>query len=260
MISARSQMITLGLQPAAKCDASHSAPTRIPVLMALRCAADPAPPVDDEDVNNVRAHSPPWCPLAIRPTISVSRTGAAQQDTVASAFNAQDTIVCFLCGKVYVPLMGNDSDPECCLDCVVFLWSPREPLAKIPGCPCAQTAGSVMCVCGRRASEHCPDKVHPSPKGAVRKSSALSSCPKWQALRRGYRNLKKTVVYHKRYLQAMRESYGENLRNHVPGLADEDGDDDEVDYGEQCVEVGYERPYADGAIVRRVFYDDDKRQ
>ena len=239
---------------------SHSAPTRFPVLMVIRGAAVPAPPVDDEDVNSVGVHSPPWYTLALRPTISVSRTGAAQQDTVASAFIAQDTIVCFLCGKDYVPLVGNVSVPECCLECDVFLWSTREPIAKIPGCPCALSAGSVMCVCGHQASEHCPDKVHSSPKGAVRKSSALSSCPKWQALRRGYRNLKKTVVYHKRYLQAMRESYGENLRNHDTCLADEDGDDDEVDYGEHCVAVGFSRPYADGAIVRRIYYDDDKPQ
>ena len=260
MITARSQMSTLttqGFQPAAQCDAAHSALTRIPILMAIRDAAVPALPVDFVDVNSVGAHSPP---LALRPTISVSRTGTAQQDIVASAFNAQDSIVCFFCGKYYVPLMGNDSDQECCLECDVFLWSTREPLAKIPGCPCAQTAGSVMCECGRRASDHCPDKVHPSPKGVLRKSYALSCCPKWQALRRGYRNLKKTVVYHKRYLQAMRESYDGNHRNHDPCLADEDGDDAEVGYGEQCVEVGYERPYADGAIVRRIFYDDDKRQ
>ena len=228
--------------------------------MAIRDAAGPAPPVDDDNVNSVGVHSPPWYPLAVRPTIMVSRTGAAQQDTVASAFNAPDTIVCFLCGKDYVPLMGTVSDPECCLECDVLLGSTREPLAKIPGCPCAQSAGSVMCECGRRASEHCPDQVLPSPKGAVRKSSAMSSCPKWQALRRGYRNLKKTVVYHKRYLQAMRESYSANLRNHDTCLADDDGDDDEVDYGELCVEVGYERPFAEGAIVRRIHYDDDERQ
>jgi hypothetical protein len=48
------------------------------------------------------------------------------------------------------------------------------------------------------------------PQSSVRKSTAMckmSSCPKWQALRRGYVNLKKTLVYHKRYLQAMRKSY-----------------------------------------------------
>ena len=42
--------------------------------------------------------------------------------------------------------------------------------------------------------------------------------------------------------------------------ADEVDDDDEEDDGEQSVEVGYERPYAVGAIVRRIYYDDDKRQ
>ena len=71
--------------------------------------------------------------------------------------------------------------------------------------PTIATPAPLMCVCGMRIT-----KKHLGPQSSVRKSTAMckmSSCPKWKALRRGYANLKKTLVCHKRYLQAMRKSY-----------------------------------------------------
>ena len=177
---------------------------------AIRDANVAAPPVFLADDSSDGAHSPP---PAIWPTNSVRGAGAAEQEPEATAPTSQNVIMCFHCGQSIVALFCNQSVPECCQECDIFLKSTREPLANTPGCPCAQTAGNVVCEWGRRASEHCPDKVHPSPQRAVHNPIALSSCPKWKALRRGYHNLKKTLGYHKRYLQAMRESYGCNDRN-----------------------------------------------
>ena len=64
--------------------------------------------------------------------------------------------------------------------------------------PTIATPAPLMCVCGMRIT-----KKHLG----TQSSCKMSSCPKWKALRRGYVNLKKTLVYHKRYLQAMRKSY-----------------------------------------------------
>ena len=78
-----------------------------------------------------------------------------------------------------------------------------DPQAVIPGRPCAVSARAVMCVCGRHAAEHRPDRYNHAEQSAVRQQHARSDYIKMQALRAGYRNLKKTLHYHKRYLQAM---------------------------------------------------------
>jgi hypothetical protein len=75
-----------------------------------------------------------------------------------------------------------------------YVWSTQEPLAAIPGCPCAVAAGAVVCICGRRASEHCPDKENHTVQSAVRKKTARLEHLKILALQRGFRMLKKTVL------------------------------------------------------------------
>ena len=88
-----------------------------------------------------------------------------------------------------------------------------DPQAVIPVRPCAVSARAVMCVCGRHAAEHRPDRYNHAEQSAVRQQHARSDYIKMQALRAGYRNLKKTLHYHKRYLQAMR-FYAPEIRHH----------------------------------------------
>ena len=161
------------------------------------CSAPPVCPsvLDSSD----GSHSPP---PAIRPPATAA---VDQHELEASDTTSKVESLCRRCGLRYVALFDKVDPVWCgvCAECDLLIWSTQKPLAIIPGCPCALTAGAVVCVCGRRASEHCPDKENHGPHSAVRKQHARAEWYKWQALRRGYENLKKTVHYHKRYLQAM---------------------------------------------------------
>ena len=88
---------------------------------------------------------------------------AVQLDPVDSDPASKNLGWCFHCGR-FVPQSFRDphqftSDSEWwnCAECEQLLWSTREPLAITPGCPCSLSAGAVVCVCGRRAAEHCSD-------------------------------------------------------------------------------------------------------
>ena len=163
-------------------------------------SASTAPPVRPAVTgsSSVEAFSPP---PAFRPPATAEVT---QHDLEVPVIISKFVSLCCRCSHSFVASFVP-YDPEWrgnCEDCEQLLWSTQEPLAAIPGCPCAVSAGAVACICGRRASEHCPEKENHAVQSAVRKHRQSDKI-KVQALRAGYRNLKKTVYFHKRYLQAM---------------------------------------------------------
>ena len=88
---------------------------------------------------------------------------AVQVDPVNSDPATKNLAWCFHCGR-FVPhsfrnphQFPTNSEWWNCAECDLLLWSTREPLAITPGCPCCLSAGAVVCVCGRRAAEHCSE-------------------------------------------------------------------------------------------------------
>ena len=133
-------------------------------------------------------------PPAIRPPAIAE---VAQHDLEVPVITSKFESLCCRCSHSFV-VSFVPTDPEwrgMCVECEQLMWSTQEPLAAIPGCPCAVSAGAVVCICGRRASEHhCPDKENHALQSAVRKKTARLEHMKILALRAGFRTLKKTVL------------------------------------------------------------------
>ena len=132
-------------------------------------------------------------PPAVRPPATAEE---AVQYVKVSVITSKFESLCSRCSHSFV-VAFVPSDPEwrgMCAECERLMWSTQEPLAAIPGCPCAVSAGAVVCICGRRASEHCPDKENHTVQSAVRKKTARLEHLKILALQRGFRMLKKTVL------------------------------------------------------------------
>jgi hypothetical protein len=110
-------------------------------------------------------------PPAIRPPAIAE---VAQHDLEVPVITSKFESLCCRCSHSYV-VSFVPTDPEwrgMCVECEQLMWSTQEPLAAIPGCPCAVSAGAVVCICGRRASEHhCPDKENHALQSAVRKKT-----------------------------------------------------------------------------------------
>jgi len=118
----------------------------------------------DSDSNRPHSHLPA-VRLALIP--AESRSDTLESEPKASAPTSMDLRMCINCGRRPIS-QCTFTDPEWCSPCDISLWSTRlSPVSPAPEGPCVQAAGTVVCVCGHLASEHCPGKENHHPRSHV---------------------------------------------------------------------------------------------